>query len=67
MPKRNVYVSSRYFQRKCVCVCVVCVCVCVCVCARVCTHVYEDTDLYNDMGIYKEKVYISEHFQCPHN
>ncbi len=29
-------------------------CVCVCVCVRVCVHVYvvyEDTNLYNDMGI----------------
>ncbi len=36
----------------CVCVCVLCVCVCVCVC--VCGHVYvvyEDTNLYNDMGM----------------
>ncbi len=37
----------------CVCVCVyVCVCVCVYVC--VCVHVYvvyEDTNLYNDMGM----------------
>ncbi len=35
----------------CVCVCVhVCVCVCVCVCVRVYV-VYEDTNLYNDMGM----------------
>ncbi len=42
----------------CVCVCVrvrvhvlacVCVCVCVCVCACVCG--YEDTNLYNEMGM----------------
>ncbi len=32
----------------CVCVCVVCVCVCVCVRVYV---VYEDTNLYNDMGM----------------
>ncbi len=41
----------------CVCLCVcVCVCVCVslCVCVCVCVHVYvvyEDTNLYNDMGM----------------
>ncbi len=37
----------------CVCVCIcmcVCVCVCVCVCGRVYV-VYEDTNLYNDMGM----------------
>ncbi len=38
-----------------VCVCGVCVCVCVCVlCVCVCVHVYvvyEDTNLYNDMGM----------------
>ncbi len=35
-----------------------CVCVCVCVCVRACVFVcvcvyvvYEDTDLYNDMGM----------------
>ncbi len=31
-----------------------CVCVCVCVCVFVCGHVYvvyEDTNLYNDMGM----------------
>ncbi len=32
-----------------VCVCL-CVCVCVCVCVRVYV-VYEDTNLYNDMGM----------------
>jgi len=45
--------------RMCVCVCVcVCVSLCesegVCVCACVCGHVYvvyEDTNLYNDMGM----------------
>ncbi len=39
----------------CVCVCVcVCECVCVCVCVCICGHVYvvyEDTHLYNDMGM----------------
>ncbi len=39
----------------CVCVCVWCVCVCVCgVCVCVCVRVYvvyEDTNLYNDMGM----------------
>ncbi len=34
----------------CVCVCVWCVCVCVCVCGHVYV-VYEDTNLYNDMGM----------------
>ncbi len=35
----------------CVCVCVrVSVCVCVCVCGHVYV-VYEDTNLYNDMGM----------------
>ncbi len=34
----------------CVCVCVCVVCVCVCVCVRVYV-VYEDTNLYNDMGM----------------
>ncbi len=32
----------------------VCVCVCVCLCVCVCGHVYvvyEDTNLYNDMGM----------------
>ncbi len=39
--------------RECVCVCV-CVCVCECLCVRECVHVYvvyEDTNVYNDMGI----------------
>ncbi len=31
-------------------VCEVCVCVCVCVCVHVYV-VYEDTNLYNDMGM----------------
>ncbi len=31
------------------CVCV-CVCVCVCLCVHVCV-VYEDTNLYNDIGM----------------
>ncbi len=39
----------------CVCVCLcACACVCVRVCVRVCGHVYvvyEDTNLYNDMGM----------------
>ncbi len=38
----------------CVCVCVrvrVRACVRVCVCVCVCGHVYDDTNLYNDMGI----------------
>ncbi len=30
----------------------VCVCVCVCACACVCVYVvYEDTNLYNDIGM----------------
>ncbi len=36
-------------ERECVCVCV-CVCVCLCVCGHVYV-VYEDTNLYNDMGM----------------
>ncbi len=41
----------------CVCVCVcVCVCLCVCLCASLCQCVlvyvvYEDTNLFNDMGM----------------
>ncbi len=41
------------YDGQCVCVCV-CVCACVCVCVCVCVHVYvvyEDTNLYNDMGM----------------
>ncbi len=34
-----------------VCVCGVCVCVCVCVCGGHVYVVYEDTNLYNDMGM----------------
>ncbi len=34
----------------CVCVCVCVLCVCVCVCVRVYV-VYEDTNLYNNMGM----------------
>ncbi len=33
-------------------------CVCVCVCVSVCGHVYvvyEDTNLYNDMGITRRR------------
>ncbi len=57
-----------------ICVCVVwCVCVCcvVCVCVCVCGHVYvvyEDTNLYNDMGwhrYYKEKVIYEDIFSVP--
>jgi len=46
-------VCVRACVRACVCVCV-CVCVCLCVCVCVCVHVYvvyEDTNLYNDMGM----------------
>ncbi len=35
-------------------VCVVCVCVCVVVCGHVYV-VYEDTNLYNDMGITRRR------------
>ncbi len=41
----------------CVCVCVWCVCVCVwcvCVCVELVYMVYEDTNLYNNMGIQHE-------------
>ncbi len=46
---------TKLLMSVCVCVCVcVCarvrVCVCVCVCVRVYV-VYEDTNLYNDMGM----------------
>ncbi len=45
--------------RVCVCVCVcVRVCVCVCVCVCMCVHVYvvyEDTNLYNDIGITRRR------------
>ncbi len=51
--------GSEKAPDKSVCVCVrvrvcACVCACVCVCVCVCVHVYvvyEDTNLYNDMGI----------------
>ncbi len=40
-----------YYLLVCACVCMcVCVCVCVCVCGHVYV-VYEDTNLYNDMGM----------------
>ncbi len=45
----------------------VCVCVCVCVCGHVYV-VYEDTNLYNDMGMtwyYKEKVIYEDIFSVP--
>ncbi len=51
-----VRVRVRAFACACVRACVVrggawwCVCVCVCVCGHVYV-VYEDTNLYNDMGI----------------
>ncbi len=45
---------QRERERESVCVCV-CMCMCVCVCVRVhvCTFLvtYEDTNLYNDMGM----------------
>ncbi len=40
--KINVYIFSCLYLY-------IYVCVCVCVC--VCVHVYEDTNLYNDMGM----------------
>ncbi len=58
----------------CVCVCVsvsVSVCVALCVSVCVCVHVhmvYEDTNLYNDMGYdwyYKEKVIYEDIFSVP--
>ncbi len=39
----------KSFPLLCVC-CLQCVCVCVCVCGHVYV-VYEDTNLYNDMGM----------------
>ncbi len=48
-------------------------CVCVCVCVCVCGHVYvvyEDTNLYNDMGmtqVLQGEGDLWGHFQCPHN
>ncbi len=52
-----------------------CVCVCVRACVRVCVRahvyvVYEDTHLYNDMGmtqVLQGEGDLSGHFQCPHN
>ncbi len=45
----------RVCVRVCACECVsVCVCVCECVCVSECVRVYvvyEDTNLYNDMGM----------------
>ncbi len=41
--------SALYGECVCVCVCVS-LCVCVCVCGHVYV-VYEDTNLYNDMGM----------------
>ncbi len=50
----DVFENHFYICNKVsVCVCV-CVCVCVRVCVCVCGHVYvvyEDTNLYNDMGM----------------
>ncbi len=50
-----MYVCVRERESVCVCVCV-CECVRVCVRERVCVFghvyvVYEDTNLYNDMGM----------------
>ncbi len=45
------------------------VCVCVCVCGHVYV-VYEDTNLYNDMGmteVLQGEGDLWGHFQCPHN
>ncbi len=62
----------------CVCVCVAlwvwcvllsCVCVCVCVCVRVYV-VYEDTNLYNDMGMTEVLQFeggLWGHCLCPRN
>ncbi len=44
----STYENNCYIQN-CVSVCV-CVCVCLCVCVRVYV-VYEDTNLYNNMGM----------------
>ncbi len=46
-----------------------CVCVCVCVCGHVYV-VYEDTNLYNDMGmtqVLQGEGDLWGHFQSPHN
>ncbi len=54
-----------------VCVCVVCVwvCVCVCVCVVRVYVVYEDTNLYNDMGMdrgyYNLKVFYEDTAYVP--
>ncbi len=47
---------------------VVCVCVCVCVCVRVYYVVYEDTNLYNNMGmteVYNLKVFYEDTAYVP--
>ncbi len=44
-------------------------CVCVCVCVHIYV-VYEDTNLYNDMGmtqVLQGEGDLWEHFQCPYN
>ncbi len=44
-----MYYIDKHINYLCVYLCV-CVCVCVCVCGHVYV-VYEDTNLYNDMGM----------------
>ncbi len=55
LPKILKNLTDPKLLNGCVCVCVcVCVCGCVCVCVCVWGHVYvvyEDTNLYNDMGM----------------
>ncbi len=58
MKAKTEWLVSAYIMCVCVCVCVCGVCVCVCgvcvVCVWVWEHVYvvyEDTHLYNDMGM----------------
>ncbi len=52
---QRVMLSSRPEERRTMCFLLsVCMCVCMCVCVCVCGHVYvvyEDTNLYNDMGM----------------
>ncbi len=64
------YVSCETHVCVCVCVCeFACVCVCVCVCVRVYV-VYEDTNLYNDMGMTEVLQYegvLWGHCLCPRN
>ncbi len=60
-------VKNVRFCSHCICVCV---CVCVWACVRACVHAYEDTNLYNDMGmtwVLQREGDLWGHFQWPHN